>query len=102
MDDMDNILNQITMIKKRLNQLENELSEIDLRADDDNGLVSIVVNGKGQMVDIHFHDEEISKESKNALIEAVNRGQEKAQQTRADKKQEIVGDVNIPDIPGLF
>lgn len=99
---MENILNQITMIKKRLNQLENELSEINLRADDENGLVSVVANGKGKITDLYFHDEEISEESKNALIKAVNRAQEKAQQTRADKKQEIVGDVDIPDIPGLF
>ena len=99
---MENILNQITMIKKRLNQLENELSEINLRADDENGLVSVVTNGKGKITDLYFHDEEISEESKNALIKAVNRAQEKAQQTRADKKQEIVGDVDIPDIPGLF
>jgi DNA-binding protein YbaB len=102
MDNMDNILNQITIIKKRLNQLENELSDITLRADDDNSIVSVVVNGKGNIIDYYLHDDEIKEETKDALIKATNRGLQKAKETRADKKQEIVGDVDIPDIPGLF
>ena len=102
MDNMEDILNQITMIKARLNQLENELEEINLRADDDNCLVSVVVNGKGRIIDYNLHGEDIKEETKKALIVAVNRALEKAKQTRAEKKQEIVGDVNIPDIPGLF
>lgn len=102
----NDIITQINNIKKRLTDLEKELEQIMIEGTDSSGMITAVVNGKGIIKDYRFNPGQISSIKKESLIQAVveasNNGLEKAREIEASKRKAIVGDVNIPDIPGLF
>ena len=103
MDNINDILNQIETIKEKMNRLQEELTNIQVYGEDENSLVRAISNGKGKILDYEFSEKgEIDTKKKKALIEATNNCIKKAKELEAEKKQEIVGNVNIPDIPGLF
>ncbi|MFW5976755.1 MAG: YbaB/EbfC family nucleoid-associated protein [Bacillota bacterium] len=102
MEDMDNILNKIEQIKKELDNLYSNLEEIKVSGKEKNGLVKTIVNGKGEIIDFEFENGLVDKEFKDAIIESINNGLEKSRELKKEKKQKIIGEVDIPDIPGIF
>jgi len=104
---MDNILGQIDIIKRKLTELQEELKETTVSGNDKEKIVTALVSGTGKVLNYEFNPELMeSIEGQtlvNSLVEATNDGLKKAKELEAQKKKEIVGDVNIPDdIPGLF
>ena len=102
MDDMDNIMNRIEQIKKELDELQEKLKTEKVYGKEKHGLVTTVVNGKGKILDFEFDNGVVDKEFKEAIIDSVNDALDKAEELEKEKKQEIVGDVEVPDVPGLF
>lgn len=102
MEDMDNILNQIERIQRELRELQNKLKDMEVKGTEKNGLVTTIVNGKGKIIDFDFNNGIIDQKFKEALLESINNGLEKAKQLEIEKKREIIGDVDMPDIPGLI
>lgn len=104
--DMDNILGKIEDIKNKLAQIEEELKNSSVEGTDQNNFVTTTVNGKGEVKDYNFTFELITSLSRDefvlAIVQATNNALKKAKKLEAKKKKEIVGDVNIPDMPGLF
>lgn len=104
LEDMDNILNKIESIKKELDNLNSNLESMKVYGEENRKLVKTVVNGKGKVVDFEFENGLVDKEFKEALIASINDGLEKAKKLEKEKKQEIIGDVDVdlPNIPGIF
>lgn len=103
MEDVDNVLDQVERIKKGLQELQKDLKSMKVKGKDENGTTTVIVSGEGKILDFKFDSpiETLNKETKNALIEATNNGLEKAKKLESEKKQEIIGDIDMPDIPGL-
>ncbi|ACL70945.1 YbaB/EbfC family nucleoid-associated protein [Halothermothrix orenii] len=103
---MNDILGKIENIKNQLARLQVELKKTTVRGEDEQGLVTAIVSGKGKIVDYEFNFREFKKihpaELKKAIIEATNNGVKKAEQLETDRKKEIIGDFNLPDIPGIL
>ena len=102
MGDMDNIMNRIEEIKKELNNLQEKLKTEKVYGKEKHGLVRTVVNGKGKILDFEFDNGVVDKEFKEAIIDSVNDALEKAEKLEKEKKQKIVGNIDVPDVPGLF
>ncbi len=102
MDDMDGIINKINEIKNNLDNLENNLKEIKLFAEDKDSIVKITLNGKGKILNYEFSQSSINDKVKEALISATNIGLEKAKKLESEKKKNSIGNIELPDIPGLF
>lgn len=104
--DINDIITQINNIKKGMAALEKELEEITVEGSDSNGFITSIVNGKGVILDYRFNPGQISSIKKDnliqAVVEATNNALKKARELEGSKKKEIIGEVNIPDIPGLF
>ena len=99
---MDNIMNRIEEIKKELNNLQEKLKTEKVYGKEKHGLVRTVVNGKGKILDFEFDNGVVDKEFKEAIIDSVNDALEKAEKLEKEKKQKIVGNIDVPDVPGLF
>ncbi len=103
---MNSILGKIEMIKKQLKNLQEELAETTVKGNDDGEIVTAVVSGTGKLLDYQLNFEvfgTINQEDlRRALIQATNNGLQQAKQLEITRKKEIVGEVNLPDIPGLF
>ena len=102
MGDMDNIMNRIEEIKKELNNLQEKLKTEKVYGKEKHGLVRTVVNGKGKILDFEFDNWVVDKKFKEAIIDSVNDALEKAEKLEKEKKQKIVGNIDVPDVPGLF
>lgn len=103
---MDDIIGQIAVIKQRMNQLQEELKKTRVKGSDDDNIITAIVSGSGQVIDYEFDLNKIEifdqKKLTKSLIEATNKGISAAKKLEAEKKKEIVGSVDIPNIPGLF
>ncbi|MFW6309172.1 MAG: YbaB/EbfC family nucleoid-associated protein [bacterium] len=102
MEGMNNVSDQITKLKKELEKLEAQLKERKVYGKENHGLVTTVVNGQGKIVDFEFNEGVVDEEFKKAIIDSINDGLERAKRLKKKKKQEIIGDLQIPDMPGLF
>ncbi len=102
MDNMENIMKRVQNIKKELNQLQETLESMKVYGKEKHGLVTTVVNGQGKIVDFEFDNGVVDKEFKDAIIQSINDGLNKAHKLEKEKKQEIIGDVQLPDLPGLL
>ncbi len=102
MEDMEDIIGRIKRIKEELIKLQQNLKKMYVYGEEDKNMVKVKVNGKGKIIDIEFFTKNINNNFKKAIIKATNNGLQKADKLEQNKKQEIIGDVDIPDIPGLF
>lgn len=104
--DMNNIVEQIALIKEKLSKLQEELSAMTVEGTDSKNIITAILDGKGKVLDYKFNVSEMIGLNQNNLVEAVveatNNALKSAKELEASKKKEIVGDVNIPDMPGLF
>ncbi|MFW6029813.1 MAG: YbaB/EbfC family nucleoid-associated protein [Halanaerobiales bacterium] len=104
--DMNNIMQQVETIKKRLEELRNELADIRVEGKDDDNIITAIVNGKGKVLDYSINLGQIGALNKATLIKAVvdasNNALQSAREIEAEKRKEIIGDLNLPNLPGLF
>lgn len=100
------MLEQVNYIKEKLAQLVEELKDVSVEDVDSNNILTAVVSGNGIVKDYIFNPDQIGSINKDslvqAIVEATNNAIQKAKKYESDKKKEIAGNVNIPDIPGLF
>ena len=102
MREMQNILESIEKIKKEMAQLQEKLKTQTVSGKEKHGLVTTIVNGQGEIVDFQFSDGVVDEEFKIAIISSINDGLQKAHRLQKKEKENIVNQVNLPDIPGLF
>lgn len=103
---IDNVMEQIAYIKDKMNNLQQELESLTVKGQDKEGIITAVLTGSGQVIDYEFKADQMEvynlAEIKEALVTATNDGLKKAAQIQREKRKAIVGNLNIPDIPGLF
>lgn len=103
MENVDNIMGQVENIKKGLEKLQQNLKNVNVKGQDETKTVTVTANGKGKILELKFISDidTINEQIQEAIIEATNKTLKKAKKLEAEKKQEIIGDINMPDIPGL-
>ncbi|MFW5971860.1 MAG: YbaB/EbfC family nucleoid-associated protein [Bacillota bacterium] len=104
--DMENVVGQISFIKEKLADLDEELQNTTVSGSDNNDIITAQINGKGKVLTYKFNASQMVSLNKEkliaAVVEATNNGIDAARELEKSRKKEIVGGVNIPDIPGLF
>jgi DNA-binding YbaB/EbfC family protein len=105
------MLKQAQQLQKRMEQLQDELLEKRVEGSAGGGMVTVVVNGKGEMVDIKIDPETVDPEDveilEDLIVAAVNQAREKAQQLAQEEMRKITGGL-MPQglggmkLPGLF
>ncbi len=101
-DNMEDILKQIDIIKRRLRQMENELENTNVKGRDERSGITVIYNGKNEIIDIVVPDDKLEQNLKAGLIAALNNGLKNSTSLKTEKKQEILGEIDLPNIPGLF
>lgn len=93
---------QIKKLKNDLQTMETELEKETVQGKENHGLVTTIVNGKGEIVDFQFKQGIVDKEFKLALITSINDGLKKAKNLQKEKKQKIAGNFPLPEMPDIF
>jgi DNA-binding YbaB/EbfC family protein len=97
------MLKQAQKIQAQLAKMQEEMAEKTVEASSGGGMVSVVVNGKQEVVSMRIEREVIDPEDidmlQDLVLAAVNEGIRKSQEMVSEEMRKLTGGLNIP---GLF
>jgi DNA-binding YbaB/EbfC family protein len=103
---MGNILKQAQQFQAKMAKLQEELGERTVEASSGGGMVTVVANGKQEILSVKIEPEVIDKSEKEMLedliVAAVNDALNKAKNMVQEEMGKLTHGLNLPSIPGLF
>jgi hypothetical protein len=97
------ILKQAQEIHARIAKLQEEMAGKTVEASSGGGMVSVVMNGKQEILSIRIDPEVVNREDINMLqdlmVAAVNEAIRKSQEMMTEEMKKVTGGLSIP---GLF
>lgn len=98
-----NLMRQAQEMQKRLAEMQSELAEKRVEASAGGGMVTVVANGKNEIISVKIDPEVANPEELDMLQDlvtaAVNEALRKVQEMIAEEMTKITGGIRIP---GLF
>ncbi len=102
MKSMGNMMKQAQKIQARMLKLQEELAEKTVESTAGGGMVSVVANGRQQIVSIRIEKEVVNPEDvdmlQDLLLAAVNDALKKSQEMVAAEMGKLTGGLNIPGL----
>lgn len=102
---INNIMQKAQEMQEELEEKKEELAKKEVEATSGGGMVTVLVNGNEEVMDISIEEEVINPEDSEMLedliLAAVNNAKEKAQEIKEEEMGDIAGGMDIPNIPGL-
>jgi hypothetical protein len=105
------MLKQAQQLQKQLEQLQDELVEKRVEGSAGGGMVTVVVNGKGEMMDVKIDPEVVDPDDveilEDLIVAATNQARQKSQELAQEEMRKITGGM-MPQglgglkLPGLF
>jgi DNA-binding YbaB/EbfC family protein len=103
MKDMQEILRQAQQMQERLARIQEELAGKTVEASAGGGMVTVVVNGRQEVVSVRIEKEVVSPDDVELLQDlvagAMNEAMSRSRKMMADEMAKITGGLNLP---GLF
>ncbi|MEI6315169.1 MAG: YbaB/EbfC family nucleoid-associated protein [Syntrophus sp. (in: bacteria)] len=102
MANFGNIMKQAKKMQERMARLQQELETKTVDASSGGGMVSVVVNGKFEIISLKIEKDVVSAEDvemlQDLVMAAVNEGVRKAQEMATAEMSKITGGLNIPGL----
>jgi nucleoid-associated protein EbfC len=103
---MGNLLKQAQQFQARMAKLQEELGEKTVEASSGGGMVTVVVNGKQELLSVKIDPEVIDRDEKEMLqdliVAAINDALNKARNMVQEETKKLTMGLNLPNIPGLM
>jgi DNA-binding YbaB/EbfC family protein len=103
MKEMQDILRQAQQMQERLARVQEELAGKTVEASAGGGMVTVVVNGRQEIVSVRIEKEVVSPDDVELLQDlvagAVNEAISRSRKMMAEEMAKITGGMNLP---GLF
>jgi DNA-binding YbaB/EbfC family protein len=97
-----NIMKQAKKIQEKMAEMQAELETKTVEASAGGGMVSVVVNGKFEILSLKIDKEVVNPDDvdmlQDLIVAAVNEGVRKAQEMTAAEMSKITGGFNIPGL----
>ncbi|HYA42603.1 MAG TPA: YbaB/EbfC family nucleoid-associated protein [Syntrophobacteraceae bacterium] len=103
-----NPLQQVKILQEKMAKMQQELAFKKVEASSGGGMVTVVVNGRQEVLSIAIDPQVVDPEDiemlQDLIVAAVNDGLRRAQEVAAAEMGKLAGGFNIPglNIPGLF
>ncbi len=102
MANFGNIMKQAKKMQERMTRLQQELELKTVEVSAGGGMVSVVVNGKFELVSLKIEKDVVNAEDvemlQDLVMAAVNEGIRKAQEMSAAEMAKITGGIKIPGL----
>ncbi len=102
MANFGNIMKQAKKMQERMTRLQQELELKTVEVSAGGGMVSVVVNGKFELVSLKIEKDVVNAEDvemlQDLVMAAVNEGIRKAQEMSAAEMAKITGGLKIPGL----
>jgi DNA-binding YbaB/EbfC family protein len=97
-----NIMKQAKKMQERMARIQEELEAKTVEATAGGGMVSVVVNGKYEIVSLKIEKDVVNPADvemlQDLIIAAINEGIRKAQEMAAMEMSKVTGGLNIPGL----
>ena len=105
MPNMSQLMKQAQQFQAKMAKLQEELGEKTLEASAGGGMVSVVVNGKQEVLSIHIDPEVVDPRDvemlQDLVLAAVNDGLARSKEMVSQGMGELTGGMNIPGLTGM-
>ena len=98
--DMKKLLKQAQQMQQQFQQAQDELAEKEFTAQSGGGMVSVTVDGQGQVKDIDIDSEVVDPDDVEMLEDMILTAVENATEKADEHKEEAMGDMGMPDSMG--
>jgi DNA-binding YbaB/EbfC family protein len=102
MKNLGNIMKQAQKMQAQIAKVQEELADKTVEASAGGGMVTVVVNGKQEVLSIKIEPEVIDPQDTEMLqdlvVAAVNEGLRKSQEMVAEEMKKITGGLQIPGL----
>jgi DNA-binding YbaB/EbfC family protein len=103
---MGQLLKQAQQFQAKMAKMQEEVGERTVEVSSGGGMVTVVVNGKQELVSIRIEPEVIDRDDPEMLqdlvMAAVNDGLTKAKNMVNEEMGKLTKGLNLPNIPGLL
>ncbi len=104
--DINNIMQQAQQMQAKMAEIQTSLEQKSVTGNAGGGMVSVTVNGKGDLLSINIEDIMISNDEKimlqDLIVAATNDAIRKARELSKDEMKQLTGGMNIPGLSNLF
>jgi len=105
MGNLGNLMKQAKKLQQELERAQAEIAEMKVEASAGGGMVTAVVNGKGELLNLSIEREVVDPDDIEMLVDLIVAAVQEAQKTAVEKAQEKLGPLtqgmNLPGISGL-
>ncbi|MBW1863312.1 MAG: YbaB/EbfC family nucleoid-associated protein [Deltaproteobacteria bacterium] len=102
---MSNILKQAQQLQSKMAKLQEELEGRTVEASSGGGMVTVLVNGRQEILSINIEPEVISPDDvemlQDLILAAINDGLSRAKNMVNEEMGKMTKGLNLPNIPGL-
>ncbi len=106
MPNMSQLMKQAQQFQAKMAKLQEELGEKTVEASAGGGMVSVVVNGRQEVLSIRIDREVIDPEDvemlQDLVLAAINDGLAKSKEMVSQGMGELTGGMNIPGLTGMM
>ena len=103
---MGNLMKQAQKFQSQMAKLQEELGDKTMEASAGGGMVTVVVNGRQELLSINIDPEVIDPDDvemlQDLILAAVNDGLTRAKDMVNEEMGKLTKGLNIPNIPGLM
>ncbi len=102
MKGLGNILKQAQQMQAKIAELQEQMANKTVEASAGGGMVTIVINGKQEVLSVRIDPEVVSREDiemlQDLIVAAMNEAIRKSQEMMAEEMKKITGGLNIPGV----
>ena len=106
MPNMGNLMKQAQQFQAKMTQLQEEMGEKTVEASAGGGMVSVVANGRQEIISIKIETEVIDPDDaemlQDLIMAAVNDALSQAKKMVNEEMGKLTHGLNLPNVPGLF
>ncbi len=99
---IQNLLKQAQKMQKKLVEAQEELAEKTVEASAGGGMVTVVMNGKQEVISLNIEKEVVDPDDvemlEDLIIAAVNEAKEKAEEMAKEEMSKLTGGLKIPGL----
>ena len=103
---MGQIMKQAQQFQSKMAKVQEELGNETVEASAGGGMVTVVVNGRQEIVSIHIEPEVIDPDDvemlQDLVMAAINDALSRAKNMMNDEMGKLTKGLNIPGMPGIF
>ena len=97
-----NMMKQVQQMQAKMEKVQAELEEMEVEGTSGGGMVTVVVNGKQDVVSLTIDPEVVDKDDvemlQDLIVAALTQAKEKAAELQAEKMSDVTGGLNLPGL----